>query len=65
MNKAEILSPAGNKDCLIAAVNAGADAIYLAGNMFGARAYAGNFDNDELIWAIKFAHLHGKKLMMA
>ena len=64
MNKAEILSPAGNRDCLIAAVNAGADAIYLAGNMFGARAYAGNFDNDELIWAIKFAHLHGRKIYL-
>ena len=64
MNKAEILSPAGNKDCLIAAVGAGADAIYLAGNMFGARAYAGNFDNDELIWAIKFAHLHGRKIYL-
>ena len=44
----ELLSPAGNMECLKAAVNNGADAIYLGGKTFGARAYAGNFSNEEL-----------------
>lgn len=53
----ELLAPAGSKEALIAAVENGADAIYLAGNLFGARAYANNFDRDELKEAIHFAHL--------
>ena len=42
--RVELLSPAGNYECFLAAIHAGADAVYLAGNRFGARAYAGNFD---------------------
>ncbi len=53
----ELLAPAGTKDALIAAVENGANTIYLAGNMFGARAYADNFDNEALREAIRFAHL--------
>ena len=63
-NKPELLSPAGSRDSLIAAINAGADAIYLAGNQFGARAYAHNFDKDELIDAIELAHLYEKKVYL-
>ncbi len=55
----ELLAPAGSFDALKAAVNAGANAIYLAGSNFGARAYAENFDSENLIDAVKFAHLHG------
>ena len=55
----ELLAPAGSFDALKAAVNAGANAIYLAGSNFGARAYAENFDGENLISAVKFAHLHG------
>ena len=48
----ELLSPAGNYECLIAAVQAGCNAVYLSGKTFGARSFAGNFDNDELIQKI-------------
>ena len=54
----ELLAPAGSFDALKAAVNAGANAVYLAGSNFGARAYAENFDGENLISAVKFAHLH-------
>lgn len=54
----ELLAPAGNFDALKAAVNAGANAVYLAGSNFGARAYADNFDSENLRDAVKFAHLH-------
>ncbi|MBQ7704641.1 MAG: DUF3656 domain-containing protein [Selenomonadaceae bacterium] len=54
----ELLAPAGNFDALKAAVNAGANAVYLAGSNFGARAYAENFSGDNLRDAVKFAHLH-------
>ena len=54
----ELLAPAGNFDALKAAVNAGANAVYLAGNNFGARAYAENFNGENLCDAVKFAHLH-------
>lgn len=60
----EILAPAGSYQCMVAAFNAGADAVYLGGNMFGARAYADNFDEKELIRAIDYAHLRGKKLYL-
>ena len=53
----ELLAPAGNFEALKAAVEAGADAVYLAGKNFGARAYAENFSNENLIEAVKFAHL--------
>ncbi len=55
----ELLAPAGSRESLIAAVEAGADAVYLAGSQFGARAYADNFDDDALAEAIRFAHLRG------
>lgn len=54
----ELLSPAGNYECLIAAVQAGCNAVYLSGKTFGARSFASNFDNDELIKAVKYCHLH-------
>lgn len=60
----EILAPAGSYECMTAAFNAGADAVYLGGGMFGARAYAENFGEEELIRAIDYAHLRGKKLYL-
>lgn len=63
-NKIEVLAPCGTVDSFYAAVNAGCDACYLAGNMFGARAYAGNFDEETLLHAIDFAHLHGVKVYL-
>ncbi|MBQ2088305.1 MAG: U32 family peptidase, partial [Selenomonas sp.] len=53
----ELLAPAGSREALIAAVESGANAVYLAGSQFGARAYANNFDEDGLREAIHFAHL--------
>ena len=61
----ELLAPAGTWEALEAAVNAGADAVYLGGKAFGARVYAGNFDRDELSRAVRFAHLHGVRLFVA
>lgn len=55
----ELLAPAGNFEALKAAVEAGANAVYLAGEKFGARAYAENFAGENLIQAVKFAHLRG------
>ena len=55
----ELLAPAGSFEALKAAVEAGADAVYLAGEKFGARAYAENFAGENLIQAVKFAHLRG------
>ena len=62
MFKTELLSPAGNMKTLISAINNGADAIYVGGKMFGARAFADNFSNDELKEALKYCHLYGVKL---
>lgn len=53
----ELLAPVGNKEALIAAVEAGADAVYLAGKAFGARAYASNFTDEELAEAVRFCHI--------
>jgi len=53
----ELLAPVGSQDALVAAVESGANAIYLAGQMFGARAYADNFDEAGLREAIRFAHM--------
>ncbi len=53
----ELLAPAGTGEALTAAVENGADAVYLSGSRFGARAFAGNFDREELREAIRFAHL--------
>ncbi len=55
----ELLAPAGSIEAFRAAVESGANAVYLAGNQFGARAYAANFDEDGLREAIRYAHLHG------
>lgn len=60
--KPELLAPAGNFECLKAAINAGCDAVYLGGKLFGARNYAGNFDKDEIVEAINYAHLYGVKV---
>lgn len=60
----ELLAPAGSYESLRAAVNAGADAVYIGGNRFGARAYADNPDEDALLDGLKYCHLHGKKLYM-
>lgn len=54
----ELLAPAGTWEALEAAVNAGADAVYMGGKAFGARAYASNFDEEEMTRAVQFAHLH-------
>ena len=58
----ELLSPAGNMESLKAAINNGADAVYLGGKSFGARAYADNFSDEELKEAVRYAHLYGVKL---
>ncbi len=60
----EILAPAGDYETLKAAVNEGADAVYAGGERFGARAYAKNFSRDELLSAIDYVHIHGKKLYL-
>ena len=60
----EVLAPAGSYDCFRAAISAGADAVYAGGSRFGARAYADNFSEEELIRAIEEAHLFGKKLYL-
>lgn len=62
MRKVELLAPAGNFACLKAAIANGADAVYLGGKNFSARAFANNFDNNELIEAIKYAHLRGVRI---
>lgn len=62
--KPEILAPCGSYDILVAAVNAGADACYIGGSRFGARAYAENLDSASVIKAIDYAHNHGVKLYL-
>ncbi len=62
MNKVELLSPAGNFECLKAAINNGANAVYLGGKNFSARAFANNFSEEELIEAVKYAHLRNVKI---
>lgn len=64
MKKPELLAPAGNMTCLHAAINAGADAVYLAGKEFGARASADNFTHEELITGIELAHLNNVKIYL-
>jgi putative protease len=63
-NNVEILAPAGSVMSLQASFKAGADAVYMGGTRFGARAYAENPNDDELIRAIDYAHLHGKRLYL-
>ena len=62
--KVEILAPAGSFDSMKAAVAAGADAVYMGGSRFGARAYAENPDEMGLLEAINYVHLHGRQLYM-
>jgi len=62
MRKPELLAPAGDMERLRMAVLYGADAVYLAGTTFGMRAFAGNFSDEELPEAIRFAHDHGVKV---
>ena len=62
MKKTELLIPVGNKECLLAAIHNGADAVYLGGKKFGARAYSNNFDEQEMCDAIKLCHLYGVKI---
>ena len=61
-NLPELLAPAGDFECLVAAVKGGADAVYIGGKMFSARAYAKNFDVDEIKRAVTYCHLHRVKL---
>lgn len=63
-NRVELLAPCGSYESFLAAVNAGADAVYLGGRQFGARAYAENFSEDELITVIRKAHLFGVKVYL-
>ncbi len=60
--KKELLCPVGNQESLLAAIHNGADAIYLGGKSFGARAYASNFSDEEIIEIIKYAHLYDVKV---
>ena len=62
--KVEILSPAGSYESLKAAIAAGADAVYIGGTRFGARAYANNLTEEELLEAIDYVHLHGRKIYL-
>lgn len=62
MKKPELLSPAGNIECLKAAIIAGCDAVYLGGKNFGARSFASNFSDDEIVEAIKYAHIYGVRV---
>ncbi len=63
-DRVEILAPAGSKECLKAAIAAGADAVYTGGALFGARAYAHNLTEEELLEAIDYVHLHGRRLYL-
>lgn len=65
MKRIELLAPAGNMNGLYAAIEAGADAVYIGGYAYSARSYAGNFSNEELIEAINYAHLYGVKIYVA
>ena len=63
-DRVEILAPAGSMECLKAAIAAGADAVYTGGALFGARAYAHNLTEEELLEAIDYVHLHGRRLYL-
>ena len=58
----ELLAPAGSWEALLAAVEAGADAVYLGGKLYGARAFAKNFDEEGIREAVRYCHLHGVKV---
>ena len=63
-DRVEILAPAGSMECLKAEIAAGADAVYTGGALFGARAYAHNLTEEELLEAIDYVHLHGRRLYL-
>lgn len=63
-NKVELLAPAGNSEGFYGAIHAGADAVYLGGAKFGARAYADNFTEEELVHCIRYAHIWGRKVYL-
>ena len=63
-HKVELLAPAGNYDSFIGAINAGADAVYVGGEKFSARAFADNFDTDTLCDCIRYAHLFGRRVYL-
>ncbi|MBP7320943.1 MAG: U32 family peptidase, partial [Lachnospiraceae bacterium] len=63
-SKIELLAPAGNLEIFYSVIDAGADAVYLGGELFGARAYATNFSNEEIITAIHYAHLLNRKVYL-
>ena len=62
--KPELLAPAGSPAAFYGAVHAGADAVYLAGSRFGARAYAENFTTEQLVECIRYGHLLGRKIYL-
>lgn len=62
MRMCELLSPAGDMECLIAAIKGGCDAVYVGASKFGARSFAKNFTRSEMIDAIKMCHLYGVKI---
>ena len=64
MSKIELLAPVASKEGLKAVINAGADAVYIGGMKFGARAYADNLSEEEMIEAIEYAHMHNVKIYM-
>ena len=64
MKKVELLAPAGSYESMVAAVHAGADAVYIGGHKFGARAFADNPGDDRLREAIEYVHLHGRRLYL-
>lgn len=64
VKRVELLAPCGSYESFLAAVNAGADAVYLGGKAFGARAYAENFSEEELVSAIRQAHIFGIKVYL-
>ena len=64
MKKVELLAPAGNYEAFLGAIHAGADAVYLGGEKYSARAYADNFSDEEVISAIRYAHIFGKKVYL-
>ena len=62
--KPELLAPAGNYESFLGAIAAGADAVYLAGTKYGARAYADNFTEEEICEAVSYAHIFGRKVYL-
>ncbi len=64
MKKVELLAPAGSYEAFLGAVHAGADAVYFGGKKFGARAYADNFTEEEIRKALRYAHVHGRKMYL-